>query len=212
MDKLNEYIEKYRKLHTKEENFLQLYPYKDQKPEERNVGDDVMSGYQGKKKFNRYVKIVSEKKGYPISVLDYGCGRPLGTWRYFKSNQMLIRTWSSYDPAVPGFDIRPIGKFDFIICADVVEHIPEEALEWVLDDMRSYLEDDGVIAIATTGDKAHKAFLDGENLHCTMKSLDEWRSILSAKFKNIIFIYTSESDDGTGRKREVRALYGPFFK
>lgn len=209
MSILDKYIEKYRKLHTKEENFIQLYPYDETEPTEKDVGDEVMVGNQLANKFKNSISIIYNALERPLSILDYGCGRPNTIHAFFQLNPMKIRQWVSYDPAVPGFDVRPVGKFDVIFCADVLEHIPEEVLDEVLEDIKQYLTDDGIVAFSTTGDLAHKTFLDGENIHCTLKGCDEWMEILSSKFENIIMIYSK--DNGSAGKTRTKTIQGKIF-
>jgi len=205
MSKLEEYIEKYRKIHTAEDFYKRSAPVKLDKAYVIKGKQNSMSGWQGWSKFRGDILRVSEKLGRPISILDYGCGQPLATYRHFFTHPMNIRSWCSYDPALPGFDVRPTGQYDFVICADVVEHIPEEALNFVLDDIRSFVSDSGFLGVSTCGEPSYQSFSDGENFHCTLKTSNEWKNILRPRFENLIFVYTRQEN---GVRRQTKFTYG----
>ncbi len=64
------------------------------------------------------------------SILDYGCGKALHhppEWRA-----------TLYDPAVPQYSEEPTGEYDLVICTDVLEHIPESGLQWVIDRLHQF--------------------------------------------------------------------------
>ena len=46
---------------------------------------------------------------------------------YFGIHQLCL-----YDPAFPGHWTLPPGEFDVVVCTDVLEHCPEEDLDWIL--------------------------------------------------------------------------------
>jgi hypothetical protein len=68
------------------------------------------------------------------SVLEYGCGRSrLG--EVFASPNL---DWRKYDPAIPEFSKQPEGAVDFVVCTDVMEHIPESDVDDVLLHIASF--------------------------------------------------------------------------
>tara|TARA_R100001082_G_scaffold37249_1_gene19603 strand:- start:255 stop:920 length:666 start_codon:yes stop_codon:yes gene_type:complete len=81
------------------------------------------------------------------TLLDYGCGKalPYNNKRYkelklVKPIQDLweLNSYSLYDPGYEEYSKIPTGKYDMVICTDVLEHIPEQDLEWVLKKIFNY--------------------------------------------------------------------------
>lgn len=123
-------------------------------------------------------KMVAEVDAY--SVLDYGCGK--GT-QY--ANDKMHRAWkitklALYDPAVPKFEKRPEGKFDLVVCTDVLEHVPEDEIPGVLEDIDSYAAKAVFFSICTR--KAWAVLPNGENAHCTIKSKGWWSKTVYGAF------------------------------
>lgn len=72
------------------------------------------------------------------SILDYGAGR--GKQYYENTDefgQSLEQYWgivtTKYDPGVRKFSQEPRGKFDLVICVQVLGSIPRVDLPWVID-------------------------------------------------------------------------------
>jgi hypothetical protein len=108
----------------------------------------------------------------PDSVIDYGCGQ--------STLPDLIRgsgvaTVVRYDPAIPAYAQKPHERFDLLISIDVLEHIPEEELEQVLQDMKA-LSNKALIMI----DHRPAKFIlpNGQNAHATVKTADWWHERL----------------------------------
>ncbi len=73
-------------------------------------------------------------------ILDYGAGA--GAFADFMK-QLGFPNIASYDPfSMPD---RPKGQFDIVLCIEVIEHSPSPRL--ILDDMLSFLTDEGCILI-----------------------------------------------------------------
>ncbi len=108
------------------------------------------------------------------TLLDYGCGKGL---QYLEKD--LHYAWggmlpSLYDPGVPAFAEKPSGRFDGVICTDVLEHIPEGDLPYLIDDVISYADKWVFFSICTR--KAKKTLPDGRNCHLTVKPKGWWQS------------------------------------
>lgn len=105
------------------------------------------------------------------SLLDYGCGKG---WQY--SEMELHHAWgimpSLYDPAVPGLHRKPVGRFDGVICTDVMEHIPERNIPATLDEIFGYAEKFVFLSICTRPSK--KTLPDGRNCHLTVRPHEWW--------------------------------------
>jgi hypothetical protein len=100
----------------------------------------------------------------PVTVLDFGCGKALLI-------KILCELYPKtefygYDPAIPGRSVLSVREADFVICTDVLEHIPEAEIEGI------------VTALADLSDKVFfvlhhapsvKRLPNGQNAHCTVK-------------------------------------------
>lgn len=113
------------------------------------------------------------------SGLDYGCGKGL---QYFPVVPTLGRTLEQalgyevrkFDPAVLGFkDKPPAGsKFDLVWCTDVLEHIPEEDIDYIVDDLVGFAIKGLFVTVGTY--PAKKQLPNGENAHVTIKPREWW--------------------------------------
>ena len=126
------------------------------------------------------------------SLLDYGCGKAL-LYDDMKYKEMpidengqvlskpLSKLWqldyfSLYDPAYEKYSKLPKGKYDAVICTDVIEHIDEKDVDWILDEIFSYGRKFVFVTIACY--KALKKFEDGRNLHVNVKQPSYWKEKL----------------------------------
>lgn len=95
---------------------------------------------------------------------------------------MKIPEYALYDIAYPDWTEMPEGKFDLVISTDVLEHIPEgELLDEALENIFSKANKAVFLKVDTN--PAMKVLSNGQNAHCTLKSKEEWRSILEALAK-----------------------------
>jgi hypothetical protein len=123
------------------------------------------------------------KKHGAKKVLDFGCGRGDA----YKAPHRLHSEWGMkwwdvtlYDPAFPRFMENPHGKYDAVLCSDVLEHIPEDQLEDFIANLFSYAYK--FVWASACCRPAKKTFPDGvTNLHVTLQPMDWWR----AKFAEI---------------------------
>ena len=121
------------------------------------------------------------------TILDYGSGKGVqynpkpiviegqGEW------DGVIDFWgvdevTCYDPAFPPYSTLPKGTFDGVISTDVLEHCPEEDIEWILREIFSYADRFVYLAIACF--PAAKQLPNGENAHCTIRPPDWWQAML----------------------------------
>ena len=106
------------------------------------------------------------------ALLDYGCGKA----QHYISDKIHER-WNVempklYDPAIDEFAEMPTCTFDGVICKDVMEHIPECAIDKTLDHIMSLAERFVYCHISTR--PAHATLLNGENAHVTIRDHDWW--------------------------------------
>lgn len=117
------------------------------------------------------------------TLLDYGAGKA----KHYESTVFglpdgskvtgLRKLWrldevTLYDPGHAPYAAYPTGTYDAVICTDVLEHIPEQDLDWVIGDLfgfaRSFLY--AGVAIYPAG----KILPDGSNAHVTLKPVEWW--------------------------------------
>lgn len=81
----------------------------------------------------------------PEQILDYGCGRGpfVHAFRFYSACA------SGYDPFVPDDSViglargavratKPVGKFELVMCFDVLEHLNEQEISAVIDEVIAY--------------------------------------------------------------------------
>lgn len=113
------------------------------------------------------------------SALDYGAGKcvqytdtvphhPEGT----TLEGLLGFDVTKYDPAVPGIDAEPTGKFDLVWCTDCLEHIPEEDIDYVVSRLAAHTRKALFVTVGSF--PAKKTLLNGENAHVCQKPAEWW--------------------------------------
>lgn len=109
------------------------------------------------------IKKIVDTEGYK-TILDYGCGKA----KYHPKEWNIKK----YDPGVPEFSRKPGGTYDLVICTDVLEHVEEEHIMFVLSELISFAEK-GLYLCIHLG-KAKQILPDGRNAHILIKSKDWW--------------------------------------
>ena len=146
-----------------------------------------------------YTSILKELESRDsVTILDYGCGEGV-QWHdqilvnKTKSLPNLIgsklRGFYRYDPAYEIYNKKPTGTYDFIICADVLEHIPNDEVDAFLDEVNSYATTNSIIFYSISTIPSSTAFLDGKNMHINLQSPETWLNIL--RQKTVCKIYTT---------------------
>ncbi len=122
------------------------------------------------------------------TILDYGSGkgkqyqpRPLnieGEDRQYTGIQEYwgVDSITCYDPCYEPYSQLPTDKFDGVISTDVLEHCPEDDVEWIIDGLFSFSKLFVFGNIACYPAKKHLP--NGENAHCTIKPGEWWISYL----------------------------------
>ena len=117
------------------------------------------------------------------TLLDYGCGKAqayeraqmtLPDGRILKGLKEIwgLRDIYFYDPGHEPFSTLPTGVFDGVICSDVMEHCPEEDLDWIIDEIFGFAKKFLFCSIACY--LAKKTLPNGENAHITLKPPGWW--------------------------------------
>lgn len=154
------------------------------------------------------------------TILDYGSGK--GT-QYLPTTitENGVPKWNSiqaywgvesiacYDPAYQPFSRLPQGAFDGVVCTDVLEHCPEEDLEWIVAELFGYARKFVFANVACY--PARKILPSGENAHCTILPVERWRSLfdsVAARYPGALWEVWADVISGAGHE-EVRAANFP---
>jgi uncharacterized Rossmann fold enzyme len=123
----------------------------------------------------RHAKTVQKlcKSLKSTSVLDYGCGKG------YLAKELPFPIWE-YDPAIPGKDAAPRAA-DLVVCADVLEHIEPEKLDFVLDDLRRCTKKVGYFVVHTG--PSSKILADGRNSHLIQQPKAWWEEKMGIYFQ-----------------------------
>lgn len=207
MNKLEEYILRYQGIHDG------VDPYVSGGRQHINntvigKGKILFDGSQLGRKLPPFIQTVIDNKKRAITLLDYGCGKALHVHRQLKEHgdltllgrfQGMIQCYYCYDPAVQIYSVKPPVHmvFDLVCCADVMEHVPEEFVAQVLQEIAAYTKDDGTAMFTISGNLAKKSFSDGENLHATVRSVEWWVEQLKMAFgqKSFLMFYKDETKE-----------------
>ena len=131
------------------------------------------------------------------SILDYGCGKgklysstEYNTLNLDKKGRRLkdslpnlwqLDYYDLYDPGYKEYSKLPKGKYDGVICTDVIEHIDENDCDWILDEIFSYGRKFIYLTIACY--KALKTFDNGKNVHVNVQEPEYWKEKLDKLHK-----------------------------
>ena len=128
----------------------------------------------------------------PESVLDYGCGKGSQYLKHKEHESWGVSVPTLYDPCYKPYSSRPSGKFDAVICTDVLEHIPKDDLVEILNDIYGYASKFVFFGVGTS--KAKKILPNGNNAHATIEPLRWWKILLEAHNRGIdTFLYATKS-------------------
>ena len=142
------------------------------------------------------------------SLLDYGCGKgTLYTDNYNKVadsksiNKPLQEYWNIqkftlYDPGEEKHSKLPKGLYDIVINTDVLEHVPENDLVWVIREIFNYSNQIVFLNICCL--PALKHFKDGRNVHVSLFSVEEWLQLIARITENYpyltVYVYADDKD------------------
>jgi hypothetical protein len=123
------------------------------------------------------------------TILDYGAGKGLqyrpqpividgahvadGVAEYWDVDEVHC-----YDPGYAPHSARPQGRFDGVVCTDVLEHCPEEDVPWILGEIFGYARRFVYLNVACY--PARKTLPNGENAHVTVRPAEWWRDYVAA--------------------------------
>jgi hypothetical protein len=134
--------------------------------------DPAGFGGGGYKRMPEIIPILDE---YEIkTILDYGAGEGTLKTALLKLERGYVVV--NYDPAMEEYSEKPYGKFDFVTCTDVLEHIEIEYLDNVLQEIYDYAKKAVYLFIAYG--RANKILPDGRNAHLIQQPPTWWEERL----------------------------------
>jgi hypothetical protein len=142
---------------------------------EMHQNEKYFPGFSISKHLTRIAELIAQRQ--PSRIMDYGSG---------KGFQYLVRRvherWGGmlpycYDVGVRQLSTKPEGRFEFIICTDVMEHIEEEDLNDVISDILLSAAQTCTAFFSISLVPARKEFPDGRNLHVTIKPKEWWEQV-----------------------------------
>lgn len=196
MSKLQDYIDRYRGIHHGRDEFL--FDGRAKKSQKLFDGSNFLE-----KLMPAFDKRVEQNDSF--TVLDYGSGKALHLHKRVLDKQTFheryagkVQGYYCYDPGYEPYARKPHPemKFDYVICADVMEHIPEEHVDEVLQEIGRHVNRCAFFSIS--GDPAYKSFGDGENLHCTMHDHQWWTKKIIRNVRKPFYIVHTQ--DGVEKK------------
>ena len=146
------------------------------------------------KSLNRHIDPIGAliRETGATTLLDYGSGKGKFYAPYpgeaadsrFKS----LKAWGDtkvtcYDPGYQPFSGPIEPAYDGVICTDVLEHITEDDIPWVLDKLFRHARL-FVYAVAACY-PARKQLPDGQNAHCTQQPPTWWREQMEAAARRV---------------------------
>jgi hypothetical protein len=167
-------LEQYQHMHLHGEQHLGI------PPEQTFPGASLPKQAPGIK---RLIKATSA-----ATILDYGCGKGQQYWprRIVDPDDGIdypdiksywgVRSIQCYDPAYQPHNNLPTGKFDGVVCTDVLEHCPEDDIPWILGELFGYADKFVFANVACF--PARKRLPSGGNAHCTIKPVRWWEEHL----------------------------------
>jgi hypothetical protein len=169
----------YRRMHQKGEEFLGV------------PANETFPGFSLDAQLSRIKQLISRTGA--DTLLDYGCGkgqqygaRPIkddagelwpGVIDYWDIGEVVC-----YDPCYEPYNKLPQGKFDGVICTDVLEHCPEQDVAWIIDEIFAYATRFVFANVACF--PARKRLSNGENAHCTIQPVEWWTELVRAIAQN----------------------------
>lgn len=140
---------------------------------------ELFNGSRLQRNLRPVTKLVEKTKAR--SILDYGAGKgeyyQLADNHPKESRYRQHPEWPGvkvicYDPGYEPFKEPFLGKVDGVVSTDVVEHIPQEDIPWVLDEMFQHAA--RFVYVLAANYPAKAILPNGENAHCTTEPAEWW--------------------------------------
>ena len=145
------------------------------------------------------------------TLLDYGCGKAIPydkdrckevDLRHPIQKLCNLKSFDLYDPAYEKYATLPNKKYDIVVCTDVLEHIAEQDIDYVLTEILSHSKK--IVFLNISCQPALKHFKEGKfkgkNVHISVFDPSWWGhkigNILN-KFNHLKVYTLCETKEGT---------------
>ncbi|MGH9847968.1 MAG: hypothetical protein ACREEM_55485, partial [Blastocatellia bacterium] len=157
-----------------------------------------------------------------LTLLDYGAGKGLGYDSYGSADDSsAIKSnpaWpgvkvTCYDPGFAPFAKPYVGQFDGVICADVLEHIPDEDVPWVIDEL--FKSASKFVYASAACYPARKKLPNGENAHVTQQRPEWWNgwfSLIARRYPSIYWRLCAVEKGSFGKSKRFFDSGGQMAK
>lgn len=138
-------------------------------------------GYSLRRQIPEIAELVKQYEAK--TLLDYGCGKAC-CWLEEGADKAVGIMPTLYDPGVRGLSLRPQGRFDGVICTDVLEHCEDP--EAVIAELIGYASKFLFLAISCKPSPSKKKLPDGRPLHICVHEPQWWRDRIKADIPVIL--------------------------
>ena len=145
------------------------------------------------------------------TLLDYGCGKAIPydkdrckevDLRHPIQKLCNLKSFDLYDPAYEKYATLPDKKYDIVVCTDVLEHIAEQDIDYVLTEILS--RSDKIVFLNISCQPALKHFkqgkFKGKNVHISVFDPSWWGHKIGNiwnKFNHLKVYTLCETKEGT---------------
>ena len=141
------------------------------------------------------------------TLLDYGAGKGHQyEWEITLDGQRyknIREYWGGveiirYEPALPGQDRLPDQPTDGVLCTDVLEHVPEADLPWVVRELFAHANKFVFASVACY--LASARLPNGDNAHCTVRREAWWRGLfesISCQYPGVSYLVSLIGETNT---------------
>ena len=145
------------------------------------------------------------------TLLDYGCGKAIPydkdrckevDLRHTIQKLCNLKSFDLYDPAYEKYTTLPNKKYDIVVCTDVLEHIAEQDIDYVLTEILSHSKK--IVFLNISCQPALKHFKEGKfkgkNVHISVFDPSWWGHKIGNiwnKFNHLKVYTLCETKEGT---------------
>ena len=145
------------------------------------------------------------------TLLDYGCGKAIPydkdrckevDLRHPIQKLCNLKSFDLYDPAYEKYSTLPNKKYDIVVCTDILEHIAEQDIDYVLTEILSHSKK--IVFLNISCQPALKHFKEGKfkgkNVHISVFDPSWWGHKIGNiwnKFNHLKVYTLCETKEGT---------------
>ena len=145
------------------------------------------------------------------TLLDYGCGKAIPydknrckevDLRHPIQKLCNLKSFDLYEPAYEKYTTLPNKKYDIVVCTDVLEHIAEQDIDYVLTEILSHSKK--IVFLNISCQPALKHFKEGKfkgkNVHISVFDPSWWGHKIGNiwnKFNHLKVYTLCETKEGT---------------